>query len=182
MGVRSVFPGAFGGFHHPEQGYRHFQMGAIVTRYGDLADPSAVPAALVALDLLRAYVHDCLHYGAFREYRMWGGRVVRTAYGINRRDQYGRSYSAPDPSGSASTRNLGVVMEGAGDREARSIARAAAANCGVPEPEHPVDRLAYRDAIGGLDDGDHARLADPRFLSGFQETGAGGAARRHGRV
>ncbi|MEU6853381.1 hypothetical protein ABZ901_26080 [Actinacidiphila alni] len=117
-------------------------------------------------------MHDCLHYGSFREYRIWGGRVVRTAYGINRRDEYGRSYSAPDPSAAGPTRNLGVVMEGAGDREARKIARAAVVRCGVQEPEHPVDRIAYRDAVGLLDEEDRERLADPRFLVGLHKTGA----------
>ncbi|MFD1547035.1 hypothetical protein [Nonomuraea guangzhouensis] len=149
VGVRSTRDGAFGGFHHPDQGYRHLQMGAVVTRYGDLYSPAIPSAGLVALDLLRAYAHDCLHYGSHREYGLQGGEVVRTQYGFNRRTTAGRSYSAPDPKGAATTRNLGVIMEGATDREAAAIARHAAHHLGIPIPDG-TDQFAFLDATGQL--------------------------------
>lgn len=119
-GTRSVAaPGslhAWGGFHHPGQGYRHIQMDAVVTVYGDLT--SKVPASpqLAALDLVRSYAHDCLHYATFRRYRLSDrGEVVRAQYGINFRQPDGRTYSVPDVPGDGPTRNLGILMEGATD-------------------------------------------------------------------
>jgi hypothetical protein len=73
-----------GGFHHPAQGYRHIQMDAAVTVFGDLTgrDPASPQAA--ALDLVRSYAHDCLHYGTFRRYRLSDrGEIARVQYGIN---------------------------------------------------------------------------------------------------
>ena len=112
VGIRSTRPDAFGGFHHPDQGYRHLQLASLITRYGRLSEPSVASPELVALDLLRSYAHDCLHFGSFREYRLQQGRVIRSRYGINWRDEAGRTYCAPDQPGSPSTRNLGIVMEG----------------------------------------------------------------------
>lgn len=149
VGVRSTRAGAFGGFHHPDQGYRHLQMGAVVTRYGDLCSPAVPSAGLVALDLLRAYAHDCLHYGSYREYGLQRGEVVRTQYGFNRRNAAGRSYSAPDLAGASTTRNLGIVMEGATDREAAAVARHAAHHLGLAIPGG-TDRFAFLDATGQL--------------------------------
>ena len=149
VGVRSTLAGTFGGFHHPDQGYRHLQMGAVVTRYGDLCSPVLPSAGLVALDLLRAYAHDCLHYGSYREYELHGGEIFRSQYGFNRRTTAGRSYSAPDPKGASTTRNLGVIMEGATDREAAAIARHAAQHLGLTIPAG-TDRYAYLDATGQL--------------------------------
>ncbi|MFE6055967.1 hypothetical protein ACFQ6N_34920 [Kitasatospora sp. NPDC056446] len=158
VGVRSTRPDAFGGFHHPNQGYRHVQLASVVTRYGRLSDPRPAPPELVALDLLRSYAHDCLHWGSFREYRLRNGQVVRSRYGINRRDAHGRTYSARDEDGAVSTRNLGVVMEGATDREARAIAAAVADRLGLAGRIAPPDRIAFRDTTGRLEpsDVDHA--------------------------
>ncbi|MET7636036.1 hypothetical protein [Streptomyces sp. NPDC005078] len=149
VGARSIRPGAFGGFHHRDQGYRHLQMIA-VTRYGDME--TALPTApdLALLDLLRAYAHDCLHYGSYRRYQLRDGQVIRTQYGINHRRSCGRTYSIPDRSDSAITRNLGVVMEGACDREARAITRKAAALHSVEITDRP-HRFAFRDVTGQLD-------------------------------
>jgi hypothetical protein len=123
----------------------------------------------VALDLLRSYAHDCLHFGSFREYRIQQGQVIRSRYGINWRDQKGRTYSAPDQPGSWSTRNLGIVMEGATDREARRVAQEVASRLGLAEPAAPAARLAYRDTMGRL---------GPADLTGLPEgDGAGEAAR-----
>ncbi|OMI41389.1 hypothetical protein [Streptomyces sparsogenes] len=37
LGVQCSVDGAFGGFHHPNQGYRHLQMYAVITTLGPLA-------------------------------------------------------------------------------------------------------------------------------------------------
>jgi hypothetical protein len=115
---------SYGGFHHPGQGYRHLQMTATITAYGDLSAPRPAAPQSVALDLLRSYAHDCLHYATFRRYTLTGrGQITRVQYGINFRHPDGRTYSAPDPPGAYTTRNLGIVMEGATDTEATTIAR-----------------------------------------------------------
>lgn len=150
VGVRSSTPGAFGGFHYANQGYRHLQMYAVITALGPMATGQPERPDLAALDLLRAYSHDCLHYGSYRSYKLRGDEVIRTQYGLNFRRHDGRTYSAPDLAGSPTTRNLGIVMEGASDREARTIARAAAQQCGVIEPTDPVHRYAFRDITGRL--------------------------------
>ncbi|MFF7590744.1 hypothetical protein ACFZCK_24995 [Kitasatospora purpeofusca] len=172
VGVRSTRPDAFGGFHHPNQGYRHVQLASVVTRYGLLSDPRSASPELVALDLLRSYSHDCLHWGSFREYQLHGGQVVRSRYGINRRDSDGRTYSAPDANGTATTRNLGVVMEGATDREARAIAAAVADELGLVKRIAPPDRLAFRDTTGRLEPAD-LDYAEPGIAAGFHLAMAG---------
>lgn len=169
VGVSSANPGEFGGFHHRDQGYRHMQMGAVVTRYGDLAHPGHTPPELVAADLLRAYAHDTLHYGSYREYRLAGGEIVRTRYGINSRDAHGNTYSAPDPPESGCTRNLGILMEGATDHEATTITRRAVELAGAVEPAGHVERFAWRDVTGLLADEDIAAL--PPHPSGSQAVG-----------
>lgn len=169
VGVRSDNPGEFGGFHHRNQGYRHLQMGAVVTRYGDLSRDGRTPPELIAADLLRAYAHDTLHYGSYREYRLLDGKVVRTRYGFNSRDTRGNTYSAPDPPGAASTRNIGIVMEGATDREAADITRRALELAGVAEPPGHVEGFAWRDVTGRLTGDDIAAL--PPHPSGGQDVG-----------
>ena len=42
---------AWGGFHHPAQGYRHIQMDAAITVYGDLTGRNPVSPQSAALDL-----------------------------------------------------------------------------------------------------------------------------------
>ncbi|EST31602.1 hypothetical protein M878_16340 [Streptomyces roseochromogenus subsp. oscitans DS 12.976] len=163
VGVESTQPDAFGGFHHPNQGYRHLQMQALITMYGPMATGLPENPPVAALDLLRSYAHDCLHYGSCRTYRLLGESVVRGQYGLNFRRPDGRSYSAPDPVGSRTTRNLGIVMEGACDREARTITRLAAEQCQIHEPSPGIDRYAYRDVTGLLDvdDIDPASASSP---------------------
>ncbi|MCX4791936.1 hypothetical protein OG369_39460 [Streptomyces sp. NBC_01221] len=159
VAVRSTRPGAFGGFHHPNQGYRHLQMQmqAVITMYGGMDADAPEAPALAVLDLLRAYAHDCLHYGSYRSYQLHGGEVVRTQYGLNFRRHDGRSYSAPDRGASPTTRNIGVVMEGACDREARSITRSAAATHGITSTG--IDGFAFRDVTGQLNSADAVELA-----------------------
>ncbi|MFJ3495746.1 hypothetical protein ACIPPJ_19435 [Streptomyces sp. NPDC086091] len=158
VGAESARVGAFGGFHHPDQGYRHLQMVAVITMHGPLEHDGPQRPDLALLDLLRAYAHDCLHYGSRRRYVTVGGKLTRTQYGINFRRASGRSYSAADHEDACHTRNLGVVMEGACDREARRIAREAAARSGVEEPEDVWGRLAFRDTTGTLTDDDLAAV------------------------
>ncbi|MBB4915075.1 hypothetical protein [Streptosporangium saharense] len=155
VGTRSTTQGAFGGFHYPNQGYRHVQMAALITRFGCLNERDAENLAQAGLDLLRAYAHDCLHFGSFREYaRTSEGEVYRSCYGVNRRREDGVSYSVRDAQGAQSTRNLGVIMEGATDMEAATIARETAARLGITEPRDGIDRLAYRDVTGSITDDD----------------------------
>jgi hypothetical protein len=107
-------PASFGGFHHPGQGYRHLQMTATITTYGQLTGTASATPQAVAFDLVRSYAHDCLHYGTCRRYRLTpDGQIARVQYGINFRSLDGGTYSAPDPPDAIATRNLGIVMESA---------------------------------------------------------------------
>lgn len=161
VGVQSTQDGAYGGFHHPNQGYRHLQMYAVITTAGHLDTGLPQDPELAALDLLRSYAHDCLHYGSFRSYRLRDdGQIVRTQYGLNFRRGDGRSYSAPDAPQSATTRNLGVVMEGACDREARLITQTAARRCGVTRT-NGMAALVFREITGTLDTCELDVLTDP---------------------
>jgi hypothetical protein len=123
VGVTSTQP-AWGGFHCPNPvpgglppGYRYVQAAAVVTRYGDLHGDVPSAPGVAGLDLIRTYTHDCFHWGTFRSYRLGNTGIHRNQHGINFRRENGSSYSAPDPQGSASTRNLGIIMEGAFDRD-----------------------------------------------------------------
>ncbi|WP_326598349.1 hypothetical protein [Streptomyces sp. NBC_01803] len=160
VGCESSRAGAFGGFHHPDQGYRHLQMVAIITMYGPLDRRNPECPALALLDLLRAYTHDCLHYGSRRRYVEVAGVPVRTQYGINYRRTSGQSYSAADQRGSRYTRNLGIVMEGVCDKEARAITRQTAAHFGVTESSDVLGALAFRDVTGTLAEEDTGRVVD----------------------
>ncbi|MFB8308897.1 hypothetical protein ACFC5T_10115 [Streptomyces sp. NPDC055961] len=160
-------------------------MVAVITMYGPLGSDVPQRPELALLDLLRAYAHDYLHYGSRRRYVDIGGRLVRTQYGINFRRASGRTYSAADPKGTPHTRNLGVVMEGACGREARCIAREAAAHAGVREPEDMPRRLAFRDATGTLTGEDTTVTADESTDEITRYTGAlcryeAGVNRRYG--
>ncbi|MEU9718907.1 hypothetical protein [Streptomyces sp. NPDC047976] len=163
IGTESADTPAWGGFHHPNQGYRHLQMRALITMYGPLTSTPQNPS-LAALDLLRSYAHDCLHYGSYRSYRLHDGEIVRSRYGVNFRRPDGRTYSAPDTVDTPGTRNLGVVMEGACDWEARAVTRRAAERCGIQEPGG-LDRFAYRDSTGLLDIADVRQLTSRQRLS-----------------
>jgi len=81
-----------------------------------------------------------------------GGRVARVQYGINFRGLDGSTYSAPGPPDAIATRNLGIVMEGATDTEATTIARQAAATAGITGMAGPasVARHAFADTTGTL--------------------------------
>jgi hypothetical protein len=147
---------SYGGFHHPAQGYRHIQMDAAVTVSGDLTGQTPASPQAAALDLVRSYAHDCLHYATFRRYRLTNrGEIARVQYGINFRQPDGRTSSAPDTPGDGPTRNLGIVMEGATDAEATAIARQAAQSCGITsaDPGAGLPGLAFADATGTITTG-----------------------------
>lgn len=153
VGADSSRPGAWGGFHHANQGYRHLQMTALITMYGPMDRHVPEDPGLAMLDVVRAYAHDCLHYGSARRYVLAeDGQVVRTQYGINWRRPDGRSYSTADPQDATHTRNLGTLMEGACDREARRLTWKVAELYDVFGPNLPADPgwWAYRDVTGGL--------------------------------
>ncbi|WP_233518400.1 hypothetical protein [Streptomyces corynorhini] len=133
---------------------------AVITMYGPMERRSPERPALALLDLLRAYAHDCLHYGSRRRYVDMRGVPVRTQYGINYRRATGQSYSAADQRGTPHTRNLGIVMEGACDREARAITRQTAERFGVTEPSDALGALSFRDVTGTLTEGDAGRAVD----------------------
>ncbi|WP_206307688.1 hypothetical protein [Streptomyces sp. A0958] len=160
VGCDSLRTGAFGGFHHPDQGYRHLQMMAVITMYGPLERRSPERPALALLDLLRAYAHDCRHYGSRRRHVEVAGVPVRTQYGINFRRPSGQSYSAAGQRGTGHTGTLGIVMEGACDREARAITRRTTERFGVTEPSDVLGSLTLRDVTGTLAGGEAACVVD----------------------
>lgn len=164
MAVAST-AGGFGGFHDrllpyraPDDtqapGYRYVQAAAVISRYGDRTGLTSPAPGMVGVDLLHAYVHDCCHYLTFRSYRLGAGDggygIHRSQHGINFRRPSGSTYSSRDPQGSATTRNLGVIMEGAFDVDATTVVREAVAKVGVACPDDGIDRHAFLDAIGEL--------------------------------
>ncbi|MEV0849978.1 hypothetical protein AB0J21_29560 [Streptomyces sp. NPDC049954] len=156
VGAESTRAGAFGGFHHPDQGYGHLQAVSVITMYGPTEGDTPAHPELALLDLLRAWAHDSLHYGSRRRYVDVAGVPTRVQYGINYLRTNGASYSTADTADTGHTRNLGVVMEGACDQEARRLTREAAALAGVAEPDDPARRLAFRDFTGNLSPADVA--------------------------
>jgi hypothetical protein len=165
-----------GGFHHPAQGYRHIQMDAAVTVLGDLTGQAPASPQAAALDLVRAYAHDCLHYATFRRYRLTDrGEIARVQYGINFRQPDGRTYSAPDTPGDGPTRNLGIVMEGATDAEATAIARKTAQCCGINSADlgAGVPGLTFADITGIItaSDIEAAFLLDHPYARSFGRFG-----------
>jgi hypothetical protein len=55
-----------------------------------------LPAPWRALDLIRSYAHDCLHYATFRRYQLTGrGEIARVQYGINFRHPTGDTTPSP---------------------------------------------------------------------------------------
>ena len=128
-------------------------MDAAVTVYGDLTGRTPVSPQSAALDLVRSYAHDCLHYATFRRYRLTDrGEIARVQYGINFRQPDGRTYSAPDQPGDGPTRNVGILMEGATDAEATAVARQTAESCGITitEPEPGASGPALADTTGTI--------------------------------
>ena len=155
--------GGHGGFHDrllPERasddtqapGYSYVQAAAVMSLYGDRTAMTSPAPGMVGVDLLHAYVHDCCHYLTFRSYRLGAGAggygIHRSQHGINFRRVSGSTYSSRDPQGAISTRNLGVIMEGAFDVDATTVTREAATKTGLSCPADGIDHHAYLDAIG----------------------------------
>ncbi|MEZ0115141.1 hypothetical protein ABH920_009176 [Catenulispora sp. EB89] len=195
----------WGGFHHrllpyraPDDsqtpGYRYVQAAAVISRYGDLTSESSSTPGVAGLDLLRAYVHDCHHYLTFRSYWLGASGIHRHRHGINYRRESGQTYSARDPEGSASTRNLGIVMEGAFDREATAVVRETARTARIECPADGPDRLAFLDATGNgpsaPETGDswltamngYSRLVTVPYAAFLAEIGGPAADELHGRI
>jgi hypothetical protein len=153
-------------------------MDAAVTVFGDLTGTAPASPQAAALDLVRSYAHDCLHYATFRRYRLTDrGEIARVQYGINFRQPDGRTYSAPDIPGDGPTRNLGIVMEGATDAEATAIARQTAQSRGITSAAFGTGEAvpAFADVTGALTASDvkTALLLDhpyPRSLGRFGRT------------
>ncbi len=173
---------AYGGFHHrllpyraPDDiqapGYRYVQAAAVISRYGDLhtTAPTACTPGIIGLDLLHAYIHDTFHYLTYRSFRLGTNGIHRNQHGINFRRESGQTYSARDPQDSASTRNLGIIMEGAFDREAAAIARDATLAAGLAAPVDGTDAAAFLDAIGAREPiaGDMPYLASMSAYAGL---------------
>src|ERR1043165_7248525 len=53
VGVRAIGPHDFGGFHHPNQGYRHEQMAAVLTRSGPPTKNNTTPLELPHAGIFR---------------------------------------------------------------------------------------------------------------------------------
>lgn len=155
--------GGHGGFHDrllPERapddtqapGYRYVQAAAVISLYGDRTGTASPTPGMTGVDLLHAYVHDCCHYLTFRSYRLGAGDggygIHRSQHGINFRRASGSTYSSRDAHGATSTRNLGVIMEGAFDVDATTVTREAVAKTGLACPADGIDRYAFLDAIG----------------------------------
>jgi hypothetical protein len=118
--------GFFGGFYHPNQGYRYLQQIAVTSLSGVLSCHT-VDRMLRTLELLRAYAHDTLHHHTYRLFlpTTAGESTTRSfyrfQYGINFRRSDGQSYSAKDAIRTTTTRNLGNIMEAATDRFAHDF-------------------------------------------------------------
>jgi hypothetical protein len=152
--------GWFGGFYHTGQGYRYLQQVAITSLSG-IFSPLLVHRTLRTLELLRAYVHDTLHYASYRlfsplpEGAACEQSFYRLQYGINFRRWSGQSYSVRDSVRSRTTRNLGNIMEAATDRFAHEFVRRQAEAIGYqPEPHHLLETYLYRDCTGQLTEQD----------------------------
>ena len=106
-----------GGFYSPYGiGYYHYNNIAYTVLLNTLYTSSS---KLIALELCRSYLHDCIHMSTFRSYRICptasgsNPKVSRYQYGINYRDCLGNSYSAPDMTQKyPKAINLNLLMDG----------------------------------------------------------------------
>lgn len=116
-------PDTVGGFHDCRSfGYQYWYQASFVVMLGGMMSKK-----LRTIELLRDFIHDCLHHSTFRSFR----RAVRTPakspseakhrvpevyreqYGINFRNEDGLSYSSPELTvRSPETINLNLLMDG----------------------------------------------------------------------
>jgi hypothetical protein len=121
-----------GGYYSPGQSYYHLEQVSITSVLGSFVN-GKYDKTLTTLELLRSYLHDCIHFNTFRSYKFSFNsqndnvepvQIYRHQYGFNFRKENGMSFSCPDPPGSKTTRNLGIIMEGLTDAfSKRSIER-----------------------------------------------------------
>lgn len=153
----------FGGFYHPDQGYRYLQQIAVTSLSGALSS-HPVDRMLRTLELLRAYVHDTLHHHTYRLFFPIpsGGQITqhfyRMQYGINFRRWDGQSYSARDAVSSTTTCNLGNIMEAATDRFAHEFVLALAKMSDYRPSGCMMENYLYRDYTGQLTPNDLTHL------------------------
>ncbi|MEO6890440.1 MAG: hypothetical protein ABI456_13730 [Ktedonobacteraceae bacterium] len=148
--------GWFGGFYHADQGYRYLQQIALTSLSGALSH-SSIDKTLQTLELLRAYVHDTLHYATYRLFcpippgTESSLNFYRLQYGINFRRWQGQSYSARDTVRSSTTHNLGNIMEAATDRFAQEFVLKLSTHIAYrPTPGAVIEDYLYRDCTGQL--------------------------------
>ena len=115
--------GAVGGFHdHRSLGYQYWYHASFVVMLGGMTSRE-----LRTIELLRNFIHDCLHHSTFRSFRRAVRiparspdeakhrvlEIYREQYGINFRNQEGLSYSSPELTArSPETINLNLLMDG----------------------------------------------------------------------
>lgn len=113
-----------GGFHDPSSlGYQYWYHASFVLAL----NKNLASKELRTVELLRSYLHDCLHHSTYRSFRRAiripaeSPRVAkhrlpeiyREQYGINFRNQDGHSYSSPELTiHSPKTINLNLLMDG----------------------------------------------------------------------
>jgi hypothetical protein len=163
---------SIGGFHYANLGYRYIQEISVLTLAGPglgLGEDLEIDSTLATLELLRGYVHDTMHYNSFRSYQMLPSEVAgsssnpsfyRVQYGINFRRSSGATYSLRDRADSASTRNLGIIMEAAVDRFAQDLVAELAASHGYQPPSSPFPQFVFRDCTGQLRQEDLLQLRE----------------------
>lgn len=114
---------AVGGFHDCRSlGYQYWYHASFVVMLGRM-----ISKELRTVELLRDFIHDCLHHSTFRSFRRAVRipakspsdakhrvpEVYREQYGINFRDHDGLSYSSPELTiRSPETINLNLLMDG----------------------------------------------------------------------
>lgn len=153
----------FGGFYHPNQGYRYLQQIAVTSLSGMLSS-HPVDCNLRTLELLRAYAHDTLHHHTYRLFlpvpagKQSTQRFYRMQYGINFRRWDGQSYSARDAIRATTTLNLGNIMEAATDQFAHEFVLSLAERSGYHLSSSPLEGYLYRDCTGQLTSADISHL------------------------
>lgn len=115
---------ATGGFHDIRSlGYQYWYHAAFLVTL----NRRLISKELVTIELVRDFLHDCLHHSTFRSFRRavrlpaasvetakhQVPEVYREQYGINFRNKDGLSYSSPDLTAeSPETINLNLLMDG----------------------------------------------------------------------
>ena len=115
---------AVGGFHDPRSlGYQYWYHASFVVALNN----RTISPTIRTLEMVRNFLHDCLHHSTFRSYRRAMRvparspsaakhrvpEVYREQYGINFRNKDGVSYSSPELTArSPEAINLNLLMDG----------------------------------------------------------------------